>query len=286
MSQVREALLWPLLGVVLLLAACGGDPDPGTDQDAPSLSAEVVQLRRDEVLERVEIALRNTGGSEVVVERLTLRVPGFRSAGPVPKDSPIPPDGLVYLPTPYGAVRCAADGTAAVGRPVVTLRVRTGGTGAARRTVLRPRDPDGLLVRIAARECTVRRLAEEVDLRFGGDWRPERTSDGPVVHGTLEARLLGDQPRDLTQVGGTVIYSLRAEGEAPAGPLASLTPESRQASVPVVVSVARCDGHARGEAKKPYAFLVWLAPPGGTEVAVSPAVDDASRAAFRQVCPL
>ena len=67
---------------------------------------------------------------------------------------------------------------------------------------------------------------------------------------------------------------------------AALTPEHRTASVPITVSLSRCDGHARGETKKPYAFLVWLAPPGGEETAVNPVVDDAARAAFQAVCPL
>jgi hypothetical protein len=51
------------------------------------------------------------------------------------------------------------------------------------------------------------------------------------------------------------------------------------------VSLARCDGHARGEVKQPYAFLVWLARPGGPQQAVTPTVTDADKAAFRAVCP-
>ena len=78
-------------------------------------------------------------------------------------------------------------------------------------------------------------------------------------------------PRDVTQVAGTVIYSLRADAAAGGGALASLTPARPRASVPVTVSVASCSGHARGETKKPYAFLVWLGPPGGEQLAVTPA---------------
>lgn len=274
------------LCVALTLAACGGGPD-SAPADVPPLAAEIVQLRRDEVLERVEIALENTGRDEVVVDELRLRVPGFRSAGPVPKDSPVPAGQVVNLPTPYGEVRCAGDGQARVGRPVVTVRLRTGADPSSRRVVLRPRDPDGLLARIARAECTARRLAREVDVRFGPAWRSEQVADGVVVHGTLEVRLRTDEPRDLTQVAGTVIYSLRPDADpAPGGPLAALTPDEPRASVPVTVSVSRCDGHARGETKKPYAFLVWLAPPGGEEVAVSPVVDEPARAAFQRVCPL
>jgi hypothetical protein len=273
------------LGLALLLAACDGTgPDAGADP-APSLSAEMVQLRRDEVLERVEVALHNTGRAEVVVDRLALRVPGFRPPGPVPKDSPIPPGRVVNLPTPYGEVRCRHGG-ARVGRPVVILRLHTATRPEPRRLVLTARDPGGLLARIAERECTERQVAREVRLGFGDSWRRERTPGGVVLHGTLEARLEADAPRDVTQVAGTVIYALAADGAPVEGPLARLTPARREASVPVTVSVSRCDGHARGETKKPYEFLVWVAPPGGAEVAVTPAVDDSARAAFQAVCPL
>ena len=67
-----------------------------------------------------------------------------------------------------------------------------------------------------------------------------------------------------------MIYSLRADAAAGGGALAALTPARPRASVPVTVSVASCSGHARGETKKPYAFLVWLGPPGGEQLAVEP----------------
>lgn len=284
--------------VALLVGGCGGSPDDvGSDDrrdDAlPSISAEVVQLRRDEVLERVEIALENKGAEEVVVERLRLRVPGFRPAGSVAKDSPVPAGQVVNLPTPYGEVRCTRDGTARVGRPVVTVRLHTATDPRSRRFVLTPRDTGGVLSRVATGACTARRLAREVDVRFGPDWREERIrrdvgadGGGVVVHGTIEATLRTDEPRDLTQVAGTVIYSLRPDAPVVSGPLATLTPANPKASVRVSVSVSRCDGHARGETKKPYAFLVWLAPPGGEETALNPVVDETARAAFQRVCPL
>lgn len=290
--MTRRASLVAALCLALLLGACGGGPGDASGDEPPSIAAEVVQLRRDEVLERVEIAVENTGRDEVVVERIRLRVKGFRSAGSVPKDSPVPAGQVVNLPTPYGEVRCSRDGTARVGPPVVTIRLHTATDPRSRRVVLTPRDA-GVLSRIADSACTARRLAREVDVRFGPDWRQERVRrdvgadvGGVVVHGTLEATLRTDEPRDLTQVAGTVIYSLRPDAPVVEEPLAALTPEDPVASVPVSVSVSRCDGHARGETKKPYAFLVWLAPPGGEETAVNPVVDEAARAAFQAVCPL
>jgi len=204
----------------------------------------------------------------------------------VAKDSPVPAGQVVNLPTPYGEVRCTRDGTARVGRPVVTVRLHTATDPRSRRFVLTPRASSGVLSRIASSACTARRLAREVDVRFGPDWRQEELADGVMVHGTLEATLRIDEPRDLTQVAGTVIYSLRPDSPVVGGPLAALTPQDPVASVPVSVSVSRCDGHARGETKKPYAFLVWLAAPGGEETALNPVVDETARAAFQRVCPL
>jgi hypothetical protein len=277
-----------VLGLVLPAGACGGgeaaEPEPGA---SASLSAQIIQLRTDEVLDRVEVAVRNDGRDEVLVERLTLRVPGFRSAGPVAKDSPIAPGLVVALPTPHGEVICPRGGPPRVGRPVVTLRLLAATGGGARKVELRPEDPDGLLLRIAERECTERQVLREVGLRFGDRWWRERTADGVVLHGTLEARLRGTEPRHLTQVGGTVIYALRPDPPPRKdGPLARLTPSQPTASVPVAVSVSRCDGHARAETKKPYEFLVWVAPPGGPEVAVTPVVGASDRLALQAVCPL
>jgi hypothetical protein len=271
------------VALAVTLAGCGAGSDSAADP-SPRLGAEIVQLRRDEVLQRVEVQVGNRTGQPVVVESIDLRVPGFTGAGVVPKDEPLLAGQEVNLPTAYGEVRCSADGEAAVGRPRVVVRVHTEADPTSRRVVLRPRDPQRLLARIAAGECLARRLAAEVSLSFDPDWRRTGSGEGVEVHGTLRARLRADEPRDLTQVAGTVIYGLLPAEQG--APLAHLTPEHPEAAVPVVVTRSRCDGHARAETKKPYAFLVWLAPPGGEERAVIPAVSDADRAAFEQVCPL
>ena len=275
-------LLVPLAVATTVVAGCGGGQ--ASAGPAPRLGAEVVQLRRDEVLQRVEIAITNRSREQVVVDTLELRVPGFSGGGRLPKGEPLPPGQVVDLPTPYGAVRCPATGEVTVGRPSVVLQVHTASDPAVRRVVARPRDPQGLLHRIATAECLSRRLAREVSLSFG-PWRRTGSGDATVLHGTLRVRLTTNGPRDVTQLAGTVIYDFAADGPAPS-PLAHLTPERSQAAVPVVVSQARCDGHARGETKQPYAFLVWVGPPGGAQTAVTPAVSDADRAAFRAVCPL
>lgn len=285
---------WGAVGATLLavtLSACSSGARPASPSvrpgPVPSLRADIGQQRRDVVLERVEVELENTGPEEVVVERLLLRVPGYAGAGPVPKDSPVPPGQVVNLPTPYGDVECGPAGRAAVGRPVVVLDLRTASDPVPRRITVRPADPDGLLAQIADRACTVERLAREVTLSLGTQWRPRRARGDVVLHGTLEATLTIDEPRVLTQVAGSVIYGLRPEQEvAPPDVLATLTPDRPTASVPIEIYPARCDGHAIGETKQPYLLVAVLAEPGGEESTVPLTVDDATVAALQRVCRL
>jgi hypothetical protein len=267
----------------MVVAGCGTG-DPGGSQPPPELTAEIVQLRRDEVLQRVEVAVTNRSGQHVVIETLELRVPGYSGGGVQRKNEPMPPGRRVNLPTPYGDITCTADFRPEVGRPRVGMLVHTADDNTARRVVLRPSDPRDLLHGIAEKECLKRRLGSEVQLGYGPTWRREGTGDATVVHGTLEARLTSDEPRTITQVAGTVLYHVEPEPGAP-DPLALLTPEQPTASVPVRVRLARCDGHARGEVKKPYEFRVWLGPPEGEQRAISPPVRAADIAAFRAVCP-
>jgi len=271
--------------LALTLASCGGT-DPQPRRPAPPLAAEIVQLRRDQVLERVEVALENTGRERVVVERLRVRVRGYDSGRAIPKDSPIPPDQVVNLPWPYGTVRCPAGTPPVVGRAIVTLHVHTERDFTSRRVRIVAKDPGGLLAAIARRTCTVAQVAREVSLRFDDGWRVEREGDDVTIHGTLEARLLVDEARTITQVAGAIMYGLRPDESAGPvqDPLATLTPSAPEASIPVRAFAARCDGHTIGEIKKPYEFLVWVGAPGGTPVAVTPQVDLPTKDALRKVC--
>ena len=273
--------------VLALLAGCAGS-DPAPRRPAPRLSAEIKQERRDQVLLRFEVAVTNRAREPITVESIDLRVPGYGGAGVQVKNEPLPAGQRVNLPTPYGEVSCSADGTASVGRPRVVVRVHTDSDPTSRREVLRPSDPDGLLTRVASSTCTSERLLREVELSFDPDWRLVGSGNDRYLRGTLDARLTIDEPRDVTQLRGTVIFDVLPDppGRADHPPLAHLPPERPTAAIPIRLTRARCTGHARGEVKKPYEFLVWLAPPGGEELAVTPPVTDAARVAFERVCHL
>ncbi len=273
------------LALVAMLTGCGGD-DPEPASPAPDLSAQVVQLRRDQVLNRIEITVTNHGRAPVVVEQLEVRIRGYHGGPPVAKDSPIPGGLEVNLPWEYGAVSCPDDGAPSPGKAVVALRLHVGEQEPVD-VRLRASDPDGLVKRIAERTCTVRRITQEVDLRLGDDWELDRIDGQKVLHGILRARLLVDEPRDVTELAGAIMYGIRPDdtrGPVP-DPLASLEHKGDAAEIPVLLDADRCDGHVKGEIKKPYEFLVWVGPPGDDEpVAVTPEVGDPTKLALRQVC--
>lgn len=271
-----------------LLVSCTGDPEaepaattPTTTE--PSVAAEVVQLRRDQVLQRVAVAVANQGGTDVVVDTVRLEVEGFRLPGAIRKGSPVKAGVVVNLPVPYSGIDCPAEGAPQVGKPRVTLRLHTAEDPTTRTVRMRVGDGDGLLQRIADRACAVEQVQRQVDLRFDDGWRVDQTPDGPVAHGVLRARLLGGPARDITQVAGAILYGLRPD-EGAATPLATLTTGQPDAQVPVAVFAARCDPHTIGEIKKPYEFLVWVTTPGGDEVAVTPEVGQVTQDSLRRVC--
>lgn len=248
------------------------------------LSAQVVQLRRDEVAHRVEVALTATGGATVQVEALRLRSDGFTGAGWVRLDYPLSPNGPVDFITGYGSTRCPAGRAPRLGPVRVDVRWYTDADPTRRTDVLVPRDSRALLTRILRTDCRLKRLAAQVRLAFGRSWRAEGAGADLVLHTSIEASLApGAPPRDLTQVSGSVLYGMKPEAAAPA-PLASLDAAHPRAAVPVVVSQARCTGHAKGETKQPYLFLAWVGAPGTAGTALEVPVSAADRTRLRAVC--
>jgi hypothetical protein len=282
------ALAVGAVAAVASVAGCGGsDPGSADERSAPAMAAQMVQLRRDQVLQRVEVAIHNRSGGSFTVDRLRVAMPGFRPMPAIDKDSPIAAGLTVNLPWTYGDVRCRPDRAPDVGRAVVHLRVHTDSAPEPVDVTLPGRDPDGLLQRIANRACLVERVDREVSLRFDDSWSLGREDGRKVLHGTLIAHLKADEPRDVSEVAGAIMYGLLPDESAgaPPEPLASLTPDAPDARVPVIAYAARCDGHVKGEIKKPFEFLVWVGPPGDDEpVAVTPEVGDATKLALRQVC--
>lgn len=284
MSRPAAVLAVLLSAVALPATACSQAPAVPRARPAPALSAQVVQLRRDEVLQRVQVAITNAAAVPVRIQTVELLVGGYTGSGAQPADEPLPPGQVVNLPTPYGEVSCPTTGPVEVGEPLVVVQVRRETDDTSYTVRLRPSDPRGVLRSIAQTSCRLRALASQVSLSFG-PWRQERGKAGTVLVGTLVARLLGETAYTLTQLAGSVVFDLLPVGPV-RDPLARLTPDRRTVRLPVRLRAARCDAHTRGEIKKPYAFLVWVGRPGTTPYAVNPQVSDRDAAAFEAVCTL
>lgn len=290
-GRARRAVLRlaPAVAVLACVSCSGaGASSPGSTSAPEGLAAQVDQLRSDVPLNRVEIGVVNSGAETVVVDSLHVRIPGFRSGERLPKDSPVKPGLTVNLPWPYGTVQCARDSAAPdVGPPIVTLKVHTDRDPTSRTLRLTATDATKVLQRIADRTCEVERVGREVALAFGDTWRPEKKPDGVVVlHGSLQARLLIDEPREVTEMRGAIMYAIEPDasvGPVPS-PLAALSADRREVSIPVLAYAGRCTGHVIGEIKQPYAFLVWVGRPGAEPVAVTPAIGQPTKDALRLVC--
>jgi hypothetical protein len=280
------AVVAAVLGVVL--AASDGQ-DAGVTARSVPLSARVVQLRRDEVAQRVEVALTNEAGGTLQVERLRLSAGGFTGGGWVRLDYPLHGAGPTNFISPYGETRCPPSGTPQLGRVRVEVQWHTDADATRRTAVLTPVASRGLLSRILRADCLQKHLSDQVHLAFGPSWRTTGAGADIALHTTIDATLSPGAPRrDLTQVGGSVLYGLAPEpGPDPATPpvpLAALSAGQPTASVPVVVTQARCTPHAKGEVKQPYLFLVWVGDPGTGGTAIPVPVTDADKGRLRAVC--
>jgi hypothetical protein len=90
-----------------------------------------------------------------------------------------------------------------------------------KRTLREPMAADGkrFLHRIWRTECTARRIARAVSVRYGDTWTLEGTGPRSVLHGTLVlTREHGDEPIAVDQVEGSVLFDLTTSGDTVLAP--------------------------------------------------------------------
>ena len=261
-----------------------------SDQETapPPVGTEIVQLLGTRSSSGSRCRCTNRSRSPLVVDRMRVDIPGFARTAAVPKDSPIAGGLTVNLPWAYGAVACTETSAPDVGRPSSTFGC-TPRPDLSRSPCACAGGPQHLLQRIADRTCTVERIGREVSLRLRDDWRLAREHGRKELQGTLSVDLLGDQPRDVSQVAGTVMYGLEPDEQIRQSAEAAGEPDAGAAAAtcrPVRPTRSMRRRHAEGEIKKPLDFLVWVGAPGDDEpVAVNPRgrrLPDAD--ALRQVC--
>ena len=104
-----------------------------------------------------------------------------------------------------------ADCSVAAGRaPIHGVALTRGGT------VRQPMAADGrrFLHRIWRTECTARRIARTVSVRYGDTWTLEGSGPRSVLHGTSCSRAGGEtNPIAVAQVEGSVLFDLSTAGD-------------------------------------------------------------------------
>ena len=274
---------------VLACVSCRGRCLESRVARPEALAAEIVQLRSDVPLNRVQIGLVNSGEETVVVDSLHVRIPGFRSPeSGCRRTLPWRPGCRSTCPGPTALSSCpVTDAAPDVGPPVVTLRVHTESDPTSRTLRLTATDPTKVLQRIADRTCAVERVNREVALEFGDTWRPERRarrSPGPARHaaGAAAHRRAAGGHRGA----GAIMYALSRTSlrdpfrlRWPSCRRSGGRSRSRSSPMPPAATGTRI-----GEIKKPYEFLVWVARPGEEPVAVTPAIGQPTKDALRLVC--
>jgi hypothetical protein len=274
-----------IVAVVTGPTGCRSSPASSTPEHrSPSVTTEVVQLRRDYVLHRVEVSVHNRSAGPITVERLRLTVEGFQLPGWLRFDAPLPAGQTVNLPVPFRGTACPASGEPSIGTPRVVVQISDG--NGEHRIDSRAAVPYDMLKHLASRDCTVKRVTHDVSLSFGDQWTLRHTASGDELTGVLRVRLLHGGDRRIMQLIGANMYALRPQRPPadPETPLAVVTPERPAATIPVIARAGRCDGHTKGEIKQPYEFLVWVAHSTDSGVAITPRIGAATKSALRQVC--
>ena len=269
--------------LLLAVAACApgagstAGPSPGADRTvttgaAAGLSATVQRDREDVPAGRASVLVRNTGRDPVHLTALTLAAPVLATATATrPLDADLAPGERTSFVVGWPALRCTERSRSA------TVTVDLVRAGSAERAVVPVLDTDGTFAREVTRGCREVAVAEAVSLTLTG-----MVADGPTaVTGTL---LLGPGPRPTAVQVDTVVPNVLFRVRSPGLPTAV---RATTTQVPLVLTPARCDGHALGEVKKPWTFAVRLrvdglrGPDGGPDLAVETTVDPAGQEVLR-----
>lgn len=208
----------------------------------------------------VAIAVTNHGPAPVRVLAVELVSDSFAPLGPQAFDATVPPSvNPRDLLTDYGAARCpdGVDSTAAPSSVVLDVATED---GAAHEVVAELPHPNGTLDRLVEEACTAEFLSRTVEVELGELTRAE---DG-TLDGTLTARPVDGAAVAVTEVRGSVLFDITA-AELP-GRTAALHFDS-----------SRCEGHAVGDAKQPFAFTAWIAVDGAEPAAAPVPVGEAHR---------
>lgn len=273
-----------VLAVGMLAAGCAGAPSDAPGSAAPTvasvptsaapavaggLSVTLKQYRADAARDVLQVTLGNTGPGTVAVRSLALGAPELVPVPPTPRADTLVTGNRYDLAVGYGGIRC---GAAPPGPTEVVAEVTRDGVPAE--VVVPVTRPDPTLDVLVARDCARQAVAAavELDLRVGP---PAGTSLPARVSATRSAGSTADVV--VTGVAGSVLHDL---APARTAPVLTLGATEQAAATDTVVTVARCDAHARADSKRSFVLPAWVVVDGAPEVYTTLTVDDATQAAM------
>jgi hypothetical protein len=267
-------------GAALVLAGCGATgPAPAASGSTPApaptsvagpavpavpgIAAEAVRLRTDAAVGgQVQVRLTDTGTAPFTVTAVAIDSPGFAPLPATAVDTTYRPGQTIDLPTPFGAVDCAAAADPAAARLTVT---RSRGVPEELRVPL----AGGMLAQVHAEECAVAGVTAVVDIALTD---LAESPDGQSLTGVvLLRRRTGDDPVEVLALGRSVLLEPKVESHLPA----TLRPGDDRLRLPLTVTPASCDPHVLAETKKPFVFPLRVSVAGAAPVPVDLPVDDA-----------
>ncbi len=256
---------WLAVLVVVALVAAGAvmlltpedieapSPTPSTQaaEAAPAMRAQAIVYRTDQAVGgRFQVKITNLDDETFEVVGVRLESDGFEPVPLTTKPVRYSPGERTDIVTPHGAARCTDGAAADPAFAVMDVRVDD---GEVQRHEVPLESIYDALDKLHERECDIAMVAAAVDVGLKSIEQIDG-EDGPILEADITFRRLEtDEPIVVSDVRGSVLYLIFAD----ALPL-ELAPDDAEAALPVVISPARCDGHAIGESKQPFVFPVHI----------------------------
>jgi len=264
------------LAVLALVTACSGGSGSSVSARpsaaqlapqliAPQLTATLTQDRLDADAHRITATLHNASDQPVQVSQIDLAAPGLT---PVPRtrwDIAVPAHDELDLWFGYGAPVCPAPAR----EPVLVLTLgsagggpggpgASGAPGAPGATARVSLTGDTFLRQLTADGCAEQAVADAVQIRYGTAWKRTRVDGLPALIGDLElTRVTAKGQVAVTDYQGSPIYQL--EPPPPARlPLVALAAGAAHGRLPVAIRLDRCDSHGLTEAKRLFAWRIYV----------------------------
>lgn len=229
-------------------------------------SATLSQDRLDADAHRITATIHNDSAQPMQIGQVSLAAAQFTPVPATTWNMTLPAHDQLDLWFGYGTAVCPAGGAApAQSTPALSLTVGPGGSGGAPPLTQLPVVGDVLVGQLAADGCAERAVAVAVGITYGSAWRRTRIEGLPALVGELELKRGTARGQvQVTDYQGSPIYQLLPVPPAQL-PQGALPAAASTARLPVVIRVGRCDSHGLTEAKRLFAWRVYVRIGAGPE---------------------